>query len=284
MTAPTIAYGDEPQVIVCADSEEGAARCAASVAAAGGRIGSVLDMAGAAERLGALPPPDAMLVEIRRDGGGALDRLLDRLNIAAGDGHHPSVVNLVPELIDVAAARAGHGDVTLLCRADPIELTAALGVALAARPQHLLRERGEEPPVQLRQLSEEVGRIARALAQLSGGEAAADAAPRLPLPDLPRGALPAVATLRALIRARRLREQYFEAELFADPAWDMLLDLTAARAERSRVSVTSLCIASGVPPTTALRWIAQMTEAGLLQIDRHLPVFFEPQHVSARYT
>ena len=31
------------------------------------------------------------------------------------------------------------------------------------------------------------------------------------------------------------------------------------------MSVTSLCIASGVPPTTALRWIGQMTEAGLLQ-------------------
>ena len=45
----------------------------------------------------------------------------------------------------------------------------------------------------------------------------------------------------------------------------MLLDLTAARVEHTRVSVTSLCIASGVPPTTALRWIGQLTEAGLLQ-------------------
>ena len=42
----------------------------------------------------------------------------------------------------------------------------------------------------------------------------------------------------------------------------MLLDLTAARAEHTRVSVTSLCIASGVPPTTALRWIGQMSDAG----------------------
>jgi DNA-binding MarR family transcriptional regulator len=45
----------------------------------------------------------------------------------------------------------------------------------------------------------------------------------------------------------------------------MLLDLAAARAEHLRVSVTSLCIASGVPPTTALRWIGQMIDAGLLQ-------------------
>ena len=45
----------------------------------------------------------------------------------------------------------------------------------------------------------------------------------------------------------------------------MLLDLAAARAEHKRVSVTSLCIASGVPPTTALRWIGQLTAAGLLE-------------------
>ena len=45
----------------------------------------------------------------------------------------------------------------------------------------------------------------------------------------------------------------------------MLLDLTAARSEHARVSVTSLCIASGVPPTTALRWIGQMTDAGLFE-------------------
>lgn len=43
----------------------------------------------------------------------------------------------------------------------------------------------------------------------------------------------------------------------------MLLDLTAARVEHKRVSVTSLCLASGVPPTTALRWISQMTDMGL---------------------
>ena len=67
-----------------------------------------------------------------------------------------------------------------------------------------------------------------------------------------------------LSRQRQLRARYFDPALFADPAWDILLDLTAARAEHARVSVSSLCIASGVPATTALRWIAQMVEAGLL--------------------
>ena len=80
--------------------------------------------------------------------------------------------------------------------------------------------------------------------------------PRAPLPD-PR-------LIHRIIRQRRLRDRYFESELFADPAWDILLDLTAARAEHRRVSVSSLCIAAAVPSTTGLRWIAQMTEMGIL--------------------
>ena len=80
----------------------------------------------------------------------------------------------------------------------------------------------------------------------------------------PRPGLPDPRLIRRIIRQRQLRARFFDGELFADPAWDMLLDLAAARAEHKRVSVTSLCIASGVPPTTALRWIALMTEAGLL--------------------
>ena len=70
-------------------------------------------------------------------------------------------------------------------------------------------------------------------------------------------------SVRSLIRSRRLREQFFSADLFADPAWDMLLDLYAARLEDQPVSVSSLCIAATVPATTALRWIKTMTDTGL---------------------
>lgn len=66
-----------------------------------------------------------------------------------------------------------------------------------------------------------------------------------------------------MLRQRRMREQFFPADMFADPAWDMLLDLYAARLERQPVSVSSLCIAAAVPATTALRWIKTMTDAGL---------------------
>lgn len=80
--------------------------------------------------------------------------------------------------------------------------------------------------------------------------------PKPPLPD-PR-------LIRSIIRQRRLRDRYFESELFADAGWDILLDLAAAREEHRRVSVTSLCVAAAVPATTALRWLTMMTRMGIL--------------------
>jgi hypothetical protein len=71
-------------------------------------------------------------------------------------------------------------------------------------------------------------------------------------------------SVRDVIKLRRMRDSFFDAELFADPAWDILLDLMAARLEQRDVSVSSLCIAAAVPPTTALRWITAMTESGML--------------------
>jgi DNA-binding MarR family transcriptional regulator len=70
-------------------------------------------------------------------------------------------------------------------------------------------------------------------------------------------------TVHSVIRARRLRSRFFPEGLFADPAWDMLLDLLQAEIAQLRVPVSSLCIAAAVPPTTALRWLKTMTEEGL---------------------
>jgi len=71
--------------------------------------------------------------------------------------------------------------------------------------------------------------------------------------------------VRAIIKKRRLRDNYFVSALFADPAWDILLDLMAARLSGQTVSVSSLCIAAAVPATTALRWITSMTKNGMLE-------------------
>jgi DNA-binding MarR family transcriptional regulator len=66
-----------------------------------------------------------------------------------------------------------------------------------------------------------------------------------------------------VIRARRLRARYFAEELFADPAWDMLLDLLQAEISHMRTPVSSLCIAAAVPATTALRWLKAMVSQGI---------------------
>ena len=60
-----------------------------------------------------------------------------------------------------------------------------------------------------------------------------------------------------------MRSRYFDEEMFADPAWDMLLDLLQAEIAQLRVPVSSLCIAAAVPATTALRWLKTMTRQGL---------------------
>lgn len=70
--------------------------------------------------------------------------------------------------------------------------------------------------------------------------------------------------LRALVAARADRDAIFQTGLFSDPAWEMMLDLAVAEASARLISVTSLCIASGAPTTTALRRIDDLEAAGLL--------------------
>lgn len=74
-----------------------------------------------------------------------------------------------------------------------------------------------------------------------------------------------VELARQTYEDRRRRTKIFSSdELFGEPAWDILLDLFIAAKERRRVSVTSACIGSAVPSTTALRWISILERQGML--------------------
>lgn len=156
----------------------------------------------------------------------------------------------------------------------------ALAAALAQLPGRRLREEESDERLMLLRLTEQVMRMAEKLDRLASpyhlpnGDAGSLRAPERTFRPAtqerdflrrPRPPLPDPRLVKRIIRDRRQRSKYFDEELFADPAWDILLDLTAARAEHRRVSVSSLCIAAGVPPTTALRWISQMVESGLLE-------------------
>lgn len=111
----------------------------------------------------------------------------------------------------------------------------------------------------LLQLSQEVSRIAGTLAQLS---TVPSEAVSQPMPArVPEVSAKAVG---AVIRARRQRSHYFPDDLFADPAWDILLELLHADASQRRVTVSNLCHAAAVPATTALRWVKAMERQGFL--------------------
>lgn len=73
------------------------------------------------------------------------------------------------------------------------------------------------------------------------------------------------AFVRRVIDARAARRRFFDSDLFADPAWDILLELYALRCEQRRTSVSKLCIAAAVPSTTALRWIDKLQSDDLVE-------------------
>jgi hypothetical protein len=249
-------YSDAPAVLVVADSEAGLARGRQATELAGLRVSDAIGIEGAAQRLDRQVATKAVLAEIENDHGADLERFLERIDAAAAAGRHGSVVCTPLALVDRIFARAPHSSVIQLC--DPSESERVTAICVASMPASARLHDIGKGTARLQQLSEEVGRIANILATLSEDEAPAES----PIGDEAESALSASA-LRAMIRARRLREQYFHAEWFADPAWDMLLDLMAARLDRQRVAVSSLCIAAAVPATTALRWIKTLTDSGL---------------------
>lgn len=205
---------------------------------------------------------------------------LARLDMrVARTGAHLVISTGVDALDDVFAC-CDQSAPQILVAPSRAERLIALGRVLAKVPNLHLRELSQDERLTFLRLTEQVGHIAERLERFGrqAGITGEDRATRLESPVLafrprdaneglsrPRPSLPDPRLVRRIIRQRQLRARFFDAELFADPAWDILLDLTAARAEHQRVSVSSLCIASGVPPTTALRWIGQMTEAGLLE-------------------
>jgi hypothetical protein len=67
-----------------------------------------------------------------------------------------------------------------------------------------------------------------------------------------------------IIQLRRRREGALGAELFADPAWDMLLDLFVQEVRGRSIDISSLCMAAAAPPTTALRYVGNLVRAGLI--------------------
>ena len=248
-----VEYRGLPSVLLVADSEAAFERGRRGIELAGCRVGASLALESAAERFDV--PVDAVMVELELDHDASLDRLAGRLSAAAASGRFRSVISAPLALVDRISALGLHEDVHQLCEPDDRERMSSVRAAAASRPLRLHDVNKGQGTARLQQLSEEVGRIASILAALSEEDESPPESEGRPRLD--------AGQIRAVIRARRLRDHFFKRDLFADPAWDMLLDLMAARLEEQRVAVSSLCIAAAVPPTTALRWIKTLCDQGL---------------------
>lgn len=253
-------------VLIAGDSERALARAELTVRAAGLRVGATTVLEGAGERIAQQAAASAVWVDLDMDGGDELDRLLDQLNRDSSSGRYRAVVAAPSALIDLLAAKAGDDGVDLVIDGSESDRVAALATACfgTIRANRLSDVAADQGAERLRQLSDEVSRIAAALARLSTGPQPAAARPleRPPSTDVPDVS---ADTVRTVIRARRLHGRHFPEQLFADPAWDMLLDLLHAEISQLRVPVSSLCIAAAVPATTALRWLKSMTEQGIFR-------------------
>ena len=203
------------------------------------------------------------------------DRLLAALpairDVAERDDLHVVALFSVNQIDIVAGALIGLR-VQLLCDISFAEWVGELAVAGRMATEDGLSDRWrEDDGERLRRVNAEIARIAELLTRLATrerdindhGDEVGDRRQSFSIEPIAVEIDP--QAIRQTIRARRMRETFLGKTLFEDPAWDMLLDLFAARLERNRVSVSSLCIAAAVPSTTALRWINRLTEAGLLE-------------------
>ena len=251
--------------------------------AAGFRLGEVAGidalLSGEARPLGEVVLLDCPVVD-----GTALAALA-RLDMRAANSGASLVVSTSVAALDDVFGCLDQSGAQILVDPSRAERVLALGRVLGQAAHLRVRELSDDDRLALLRLTEQVSQIAARLDRLTppgDGSGDGDSAfrfesPRLAFAGAPdsdsndrliraaRPALPDPRLVRRIIRQRQLRARFFDGDLFGDPAWDMLLDLTAARAEHTRVSVTSLCIASGVPPTTALRWIGQMIDSALLE-------------------
>jgi transposase-like protein len=69
---------------------------------------------------------------------------------------------------------------------------------------------------------------------------------------------------RKLVEQRRARANFLPDITFGEPVWDILLDLYIAEEIKKPISVSSACLAAGVPATTGLRYVTMLTIEGII--------------------
>ena len=71
--------------------------------------------------------------------------------------------------------------------------------------------------------------------------------------------------VQSVLTVRRGREALFGRKLFSDPAWDVILELYAARLGDRRMSAPELARVIGLPASVIARWVSALVEAGVVE-------------------
>lgn len=274
-------YEHGPVMLIFSDNEAGTQATQAAVISAGGRIGSCTSIIEASQRLDSQAVADAILIDIAHYDRPLIDRLFDDVDRWCDGTAVPAIICVPIETIDLVSERMKDDRVTLLCQPSAADRVSAIATSLMHKELVLNDISTDLDGIRVKRIADEVSRLSRSLSRLVAGsitpvdlmtdldENGRVKGVRLDFLAEPMASanLPAIESgdVRSMLRLRRLRNSYFSSELFADPAWDMLLDLTSAQLEGEKVAVSSLCIAASVPATTALRWIKTMCDAKLFE-------------------
>ena len=257
-----------PRAVIVSDTSFGVDDAKRALLACACDIVDQLELSEAAVALQDGPLPDLVVLSLSKAAPVHPAGPVDVVSSLTSSLHCPLVLSAPMGVIDTLSADVWNRSEALLSEPTDVDYAAAIAVAIGG-PRHQLHDVARDmESARLQRLADEVGRIARTLATISAstplsGDNVGDVRPSFMGEPALMEVEPSASEVRAVIRMRRLRDRFFDRELFADPAWDMLLDLMAARIERVQVAVSSLCIAASVPPTTALRWIKTMTDSGL---------------------
>lgn len=128
--------------------------------------------------------------------------------------------------------------------------------------------RSDEKPI-LERIEKVLAELSRSIGSPvapSNSEEASPSAIEVPDPAeaISFGAAGRLNTAIAWVRARACRDRAFGDDLFFDPAWSIMLELYVHYRQQTATSITSLCVAAKIPPSTGLRWVALLEKRGLV--------------------
>lgn len=175
---------DPPPILIAADTAAATARARATVASAGFRIAAAVGIEDIGGRLERQAAASALWLELDADFGSSVDELLDRIATDLSEERYSAVLAVPASELDRLGSFAFEPNIHVILDAAEDERIAALAVAVSEvrKPERLSDVGADKNAARLRQLSDEVSRIAATLARLSTRPAATPVPSRSSMP------------------------------------------------------------------------------------------------------